>query len=98
MHCDIEIARPTLSSDALIPFKEELFGEARLCREICDFDLFRQWLVFYETKYNHVKNVATSEMTIRLIDVYDLCIIEWQGPAAEAPRFLALSYIWGVVT
>jgi hypothetical protein len=77
------------------PFRDDLFGEARLREAICDTSLFCQWLSFCETNHGHPKIQTTGEINFRLFDVYDSCLIEWKGLAKDLPRYFVLSYIWG---
>ncbi|KAJ9666645.1 hypothetical protein H2201_003304 [Coniosporium apollinis] len=98
MHRDKELASPSVSSNAPIQFKDELFGEGRLRGEVCNFDLFVEWQRLCETSHIHPEIDATGDIQIRLIDVIDLCIIEWEGPAGDVPLYFALSYVWGVAT
>jgi Heterokaryon incompatibility protein (HET) len=81
--------------DGSRPFRDDLFGEARLREDICDTSLFCQWLSFCETNHKHPKYQATGELNFRLIDLYDSCLVEWKGPATQLPRYFVLSYIWG---
>lgn len=74
---------------------DELFGESRKIGSSCDFDLFRKWLACCEEEHHHDEPDTTGEFIIRLIDVHERCLVEWGGPIAKAPRFVALSYVWG---
>jgi len=81
--------------DPPAPFRDEDFGEARPRGDTCDPSLFHQWLFFCEENHTHPKVRTTGDISFRLIDLQDSCLIEWKGPAADAPRYFVLSYIWG---
>lgn len=95
-HKDICDLRNEIPADRPIPFNDGLFGQARKRDDTCDYGLFRKWLHTCETKHDHNVPKFTGEMMIRLIDVQRKCLIEWNGPTCEAPRFVALSYVWGM--
>ena len=95
-HRDVCDLRSELSADQMIPFDDRLFGQARKRNDSCDYELFREWLKTCETKHDHPTPKFTGEMKIRLIDVQKKCLIEWNGPTSDAPRFVALSYVWGM--
>ncbi|KAF4467670.1 ankyrin unc44 [Fusarium albosuccineum] len=94
-HRDVCELREQTTRDQVIPFQDRLFGEARPRADVCDFRLFRDWLKTCETKHNHPNPDLAGNMTIRLIEVRQKCLVHWQGPTSEAPRFVALSYMWG---
>ncbi|KAI4209387.1 MAG: hypothetical protein LQ351_007677 [Letrouitia transgressa] len=78
-----------------LPFADELYGQARPRNDKCNYDLLRQWLRTCEMKHRHPVSVYAKDLSIRLIDVKQKCLIEWSGTVSEAPRYLALSYVWG---
>lgn len=90
--CDL---RSEIPSDEIIPFDDRLFGQARKRDDSCNYQLIREWLKTCEIKHDHPIPEFTGEMTIRLVDTKQKCLIEWKGPTSEAPRFVALSYVWG---
>jgi Heterokaryon incompatibility protein (HET) len=94
-HRDVCDLRSKTATDQIIPFSDRLYGQARWRNDECNYNLFREWLRVCETKHDHQVPESTGEMAIRLIDVQRKCLIEWNGPTTEAPRFLALSYVWG---
>jgi Heterokaryon incompatibility protein (HET) len=94
-HRDVCDLRSETATDQIIPFSDRLFGQARWRNDECNYGLFREWLRVCETNHDHHIPEPTGEMAIRLIDVQRKCLIEWSGPTSEAPRFLALSYVWG---
>ncbi|EON69062.1 hypothetical protein W97_08375 [Coniosporium apollinis CBS 100218] len=85
MHRNKELASPSVSINAPIQFKDELFGEERLRGEVCNFDLLMEWQHLCETSHIRPGIDATGGIQIRLIDVVDLCIIEYEGPAGDLP-------------
>lgn len=95
-HKDVCDLRDGIPADRPILFDDRLFGEARMRHGTCDYGLLRQWLKMCETKHDHHVPRFTGEMMIRLIDVQQDRLIEWTGPTSEAPRFVALSYVWGM--
>ncbi|MCJ1327708.1 hypothetical protein MMC10_004381 [Thelotrema lepadinum] len=96
-HRDICDLRDKTPPDQVIPFGDSLFGQARWREDECNYELFRQWLRVCETSHDHssASEFKTDAMTIRLVDVQRKCLVEWNGSASEAPRFVALSYVWG---
>ena len=96
-HRDVCELRDKTPSDQVIPFRDDLFGQARWREDECNYELFRKWLRVCEVRHDHdsASELATDAMTIRLVNVHRKCLVEWNGPASEAPRFMALSYVWG---
>ncbi|KAJ3519250.1 hypothetical protein NM208_g14198 [Fusarium decemcellulare] len=94
-HRDVYELYEQTPRNQIVPFQDRLFGEARPRADVCDFGLFRNWLKTCETKHDHPRPDFSGKMTIRLIDVRQKCLVQWQGPTWEAPRFVALSYMWG---
>ncbi|KAG6986499.1 hypothetical protein G7Y79_00080g100700 [Physcia stellaris] len=72
-----------------------MYGQARLRDEKCNYDLFREWLRVCETKHEHPTTVYSGNLSLRLIDVKQGCLLDWDGPVSEFPRYVALSYVWG---
>lgn len=95
-HRDVCDLRSAIPADRMIPFDDRLFGQARKRNDTCDYGLFREWMKTCESKHDHSVPMFTDELMIRLIDVQRKCLIEWKGPTSEAPRFVALSYVWGM--
>jgi hypothetical protein len=77
-------------------FDDRLWGEARWQDDQCDFELFRKWLRTCEASHEHSTGNTNSCLNLRFIDVERRCIIDWSGPASEMPRFVVLSYVWGI--
>jgi hypothetical protein len=95
-HRDVVELREKTPEDQIIPFDDKLYGEARWRNDECDYELFREWLRLCETKHAHPRPEIEGDLTIRLIDVEQKCLIEWSGPVSKAPRYVALSYVWGM--
>ncbi|KAJ9652466.1 hypothetical protein H2198_008289 [Neophaeococcomyces mojaviensis] len=95
-HRDVVDLRTQTPEDQIIPFDDRLYGEARWRTDACDYKLFREWLRVCETKHTHPPPDTKGDITVRLIDVKQKCLIEWSGPVSKAPRYVALSYIWGM--
>jgi len=95
-HRDVVDLRTQIPEDQIIPFDDRLYGEARWRTDECDYELFREWLKICETKHTHPPPETKGEINIRLIDVEQKCLIEWSGPVSKAPRYVALSYVWGM--
>lgn len=93
------IHRENIDRDATrmdpLPFSNSMYGQARLRDEKCNYDLFREWLRVCETKHEHPTTAYTGNLSLRLIDVKQGCLIDWDGPVSETPRYVALSYVWG---
>ena len=95
-HRDVVDMRSKMPADQIIPFSDKLFGQARWREDECDYRLFREWLRVCETKHDHRMPNFSDNMAIRFIDVQRKCLVEWNGPASQVPRFVALSYVWGM--
>ena len=94
-HRDVCNRQKQKSSDRIVPFDDRLYGQARWKQDECDYALFREWLRVCETKHVHPSPGLEGDMSFRLVDVQQKCLVEWSGPISNAPRFIALSYVWG---
>ena len=47
-------------------------------------------------KHGHPVAAYAGNLSFGLIDVKQSCLIELSGPAYGAPRYVALSYVWGI--
>jgi hypothetical protein len=95
VHRDTYAQHEKIPADQIIPFNDRLFGEARWRNDECNYVLLREWLRTCETKHKHPSPELVGDIAIRLIDVQQRRLIEWQGPVSQVPRFVALSYVWG---
>ena len=77
-------------------FDNMLWGEARWRHDVCDYNLLSEWLDKCEKEHNHPQPKGIDGLALRLIDVEHRCLVEQDGWQAEPPRFVALSYMWGM--
>ena len=82
-------------STNMASFDDSMYGQARLRDDTCNYDLFREWLRVCETRHEHSTAASIGNLSFRLIDVEQGCLIDWSGPVSEIPRYVALSYVWG---
>lgn len=79
-----------------IAFHDRFWGEARSRKAVCDFDLIKKWVRKCEIEHGHPQLRWPARMKIRLIDIQRNCLIKWDESLWEIPRFVALSYVWGM--
>ncbi|KAI4188455.1 MAG: hypothetical protein L6R41_002134 [Letrouitia leprolyta] len=96
VHRDVIDPHNSNPEDQAIPFNDELWGEARSRKSVCNYDLFKNWVLKCESAHDHPRPKWLIETAARFIDVERKCLIEWDGSLREPPRFVALSYVWGM--
>lgn len=96
--CSISIGKSSLDIYPLFSSPELQYCSSRLYNPQVDFTLFKHWLRACESQHERcgpqpwhssIKPISS----LRFIDVQEMCLVD----RPPSTRFLALSYVWGMV-